>query len=144
MSFLDEFFNDPPFNGKCFKPVFLTSNSKKSIYITDYDHQIILTDLNFNFIKQFGSKGSTNQQLDYLCGIDYYEESIYDKGNKRIQKLSEDLVYQESYPLNFKLWNIKIIKNVAYIRTDGEPNISLYQLNPFSLKTKISRNGEIY
>ena len=103
--------------------------------------------MDFNFIKQFGSKGSSNQQLDLPNGIEYYEDSVFvcDSDNKRIQKLSEDLVYQESYPLYFQPWNIKIIKNVACVRPNGEPNILLYQLNPFSYKTKISRgNGEIY
>ena len=104
--------------------------------------------MDFNFIKQFGSKGSSNQQLYYPLGIEYYEDSVYvcDSNNQRIQKLSEDLVYQETYPLNFDPWNIKIIKNVAGIRTNGEPyRIYLYLLNPFSFKTRISRgNGEIY
>ena len=135
-------------NNKTFISVYLTSNDKGSIYITDRKaDQIIQTDLNFNFIKQFGSTGSSNQQFDKPCGLTFYENSVYvcDSINKRIQKLSEDLVYQESYPLNFKPWNIKIIKNVACISADGEPNISLYQLNPFSFKTRMcSNNCEIY
>ena len=130
-------------NNKTFRPLYLTSNGKKSIYITDCSaHQIIQTDLDFNFIKQFGSKGSSNQQLYYPLGIEYYEDSVYvcDSNNQRIQKLSEDLVYQETYPLNFHPWNIKIIKNIACVsvRASWDPTtcISLYQLNPFSFKTK--------
>ncbi len=135
-------------NNQTFSPLYLTSNGKNSIYITNYiENQIIQTDLDFNFIKQFGGKGSTNQQLDYPRGITFHENSIYvcDVNNNRIQKLSEDLIYQESYPLNFKPRNIKIIINVACIRSFDEPIISLYQLNPFSFKCEISNcNCEIY
>ena len=135
-------------NNKSFNPEYLTSNGKDLIYVTDpCADKIIQTDLNFNFIKQFGSKGSSNQQLDKPTGLTFYENSVYvcDKKNKRIQKLSEDLIYQGSYPLNFKPWNIKIIKNIACIRSAGSAYISLYQLNPFSFKTLISKsNFEIY
>jgi hypothetical protein len=95
--------------------------------------------LDFNFIKQFGCKGSTNQQFDGPLGITFDENSIYvcDSENKRIQKLSQELYYQESYPLNYIPWNIKITKNVACIRSYGEPNNSLYFLNPFSFKARI-------
>ena len=50
-------------NNKTFKPQYLTSNGKNSIYITDgLNIHIIQTDLDFNFIKQFGSKCSSNQK----------------------------------------------------------------------------------
>jgi hypothetical protein len=135
-------------NNQTFVPLYLTSNGKNSIYLTDIrSDKIIQTDLDFNFMRQFGGKGSTNQQLDYPIGITFHEDSIYvcESNNKRIQKLSEDLIYQESYPLNFKPWSIKIIRNVACIGSHREPIISLYLLNPFSFKCKISDcNCEIY
>ncbi len=135
-------------NNQTFSPLYLTSNGKNSIYITNYnENQIIQTDLDFNFIKKFGGKGSTNQQLDLPSGITFHGDSIYvcDSNNKRIQKLSEDLVFQESYPLNFKPWNIKIVRNVACIRLSDKHIISLYQLNPFSFKCRIGTNNcEIY
>ena len=47
-------------NNRKFNPKYLTSNGKNSIYLTDCSaHQIIQTDLDFNFIKQFGSEGSS-------------------------------------------------------------------------------------
>ena len=135
-------------NNQTFVPLYLASNDKKSVYLTDWiGHKIIQTDFDFNFIKQFGGKGSTNQQLDLPFGITFHEDSIYvcDIDNKRIQKLSEDLIYQESYPLYYKPLNIKITKNVACIRLSDEPIISLCQLNPFSFKCEISNgNFEIY
>jgi hypothetical protein len=136
-------------NNKTFSPQYLTSNDKNTVYLSDrIGHKIIQTDFDLNFIKQFGEEGSTNQQLDDPLGVIFHDNSIYvcDSNNKRIQKLSEDLVFQESYPLNFKPWNIKIIKNVACIRSNGEPYIiSLYNTNPFSFKCEISNgNSEIY
>ena len=135
-------------NNQTFSPRYLTSNGKNSIYLTYIrSDKIIQTDLDFNFMKQFGGTGSTNQQLDHPSGITFHGDSIYvcDSNNERIQKLSEDLIYQESYPLNFKPWNIKIIRNAACIRSFDEPIISLNQLNPFSFKCEISNgNCEIY
>jgi hypothetical protein len=98
-------------------------------------------------MKQFGGTGFTNQKLFYPRGITFDEDSIYicDSNNNRIQKLNEDLIYQESYPLNYRPLNIKITKNVACIRSFDNPIISLYQLNPFSFKCKISNgNCEIF
>ena len=124
-------------NNKTFAPQYLTSNGKNSVYLSDrIGHKIIQTDLDFNFIKQFGGEGSSNQQFKFPLGITFHKDSIYvcDSNNKRIQKLSVDLTYQESYPLKFKPWNIKIIKNVACIRSNGEPFIiSLYHTFPFFL-----------
>ena len=138
-------------NEKPFWPEYLTSNGTNFVYLTDCSgQQIIKTDFNFNFIKQFGSRGSTNQQLKEPRGITFYEYSIYvcDSENKRIQKLSEDLVFQESYPLNFKPQNIKIIKNVACIKSTEAPYlISLYQISPFCFKNFViscNSNPEIY
>ena len=92
--------------------IVLSSNGQNSIYLTDeFNNQINQTDFDFNFIKQFGSKGTTNQQFDFPLGIEFYEDPVYvcDSINKPIQKLSEYLVYQAWYPINFKPWNIKII-----------------------------------
>jgi hypothetical protein len=135
-------------NNQTFSPLYLTSNNKNSIYLTYISSdKIIQTDLDFNFMKQFGGTGFTNQKLFYPRGITFDEDSIYicDSNNNRIQKLNEDLIYQESYPLNYRPLNIKITKNVACIRSFDNPIISLYQLNPFSFKCKISNgNCEIF
>ena len=66
--------------------------------------------MDINFIKQFGMKGSTFQQFDWSLGITFHEDSVYvcDIYNKRIQKLSQDFNYQETYPLNIFPSNIKI------------------------------------
>jgi len=105
-------------NHRTFNPQYLTSTGKDSIYLTDLkNNQIIQTDFDFNFIKQFGSKGSSNQQFKFPLGITFHEDSIYicDYGNERIQKLSQNLNYQETYPLKSNPRDIKIIKIVLVL-----------------------------
>jgi len=132
-------------NHRTFNPQYLTSTGKDSIYLTDLkNNQIIQTDFDFNFIKQFGSKGSSNQQLNLPLGITFNEDSIYicDYGNERIQKLSQNLNYQETYPLKSNPRDIKIIKNCACIMSNVmiHGGIKLYYLNPFLFKGEISCN----
>jgi DNA-binding beta-propeller fold protein YncE len=82
-------------NKNTFASHFLTSNGTNSIYITDCAaDQIIKTDLDFNFITQFGSAGTSNQQLNYPLGITFHDNSIYvcDSDNKRIQKLNNGIL----------------------------------------------------
>ena len=126
-------------NNETFSPRFLTSNGKDSIFITDVlDNQIIKTDLDFNFVKQFGSTGSTNHQLDCPNGISFHKNFIFvcDTNNHRIQKLTEDLVFEESYPLKLKPFNIQIVNNIACIEpTLG--SVRLFNLDPFLCIRKI-------
>jgi hypothetical protein len=87
------------------------------------------------------------EQLNYPLGIEYYENSIYicDYENQRVQKLSEDLILEESYPLNFKPWKIRILKNVACVRPGGESFIAFYSIKPFYFISKsFNGNGDIY
>ena len=126
-------------NNKNFSPSCLTSNGKNFFYITDStDHKIIQTDLNFNYVNHFGGKGSSNKLLDKPKAIDYYENSIYvcDRKNKRIQRISEELNFQKSYPLNFEPSSIKINNNVCCV--NGNTFAVIYYLNPFSFKIKIN------
>ena len=132
-------------NNKIFKPYYITSDGDSKVFITELiGNQIIQTDLDFNFVRQFGSKGSSNETLDFPTGITFNEGSIYicDGNNKRIQKLnSEELLFEESFPLSFKPINIKIIKNVACIKPDKEPFIAIYCLIPFSFKVRINNSS---
>jgi hypothetical protein len=128
------------------KPKYLATNGHNSLYITLSNDRVIKTDLNLKFLKGFGAKGSENLHLNSPNGIAYYNNSVFicDYDNYRIQKLSEDLEYQETYPLNFKPWKIKIIKNIACIRSNSGDSNSFYNLNPFFFKTKLCRgNGDV-
>ncbi len=125
-------------NKHSFTPRYVTTDGKKSIYFTEIKNRVIQTDLEINFTKQFGGvQGSSNTQLNFPCGIAYFDSSIYicDNKNKRIQKLSKDLVFQESFPLSFTPREIQVIKNVACIQANSF--VSLYNLQPFYHKTHI-------
>ena len=131
-------------NNESFTPRYITTDGLNKIYFTALKSRVIKTDLDIKFIKEFGSKGCGNENLDKPCGISYFEKFIYvcDYNNRRIQKLNEDLVYKESYPLNFKPWEIEIKNNVACVRSGAETSLVFYNLNPFYLKIKVSNvNG---
>jgi hypothetical protein len=103
--------------------------------------------MDFTCIKRFGSKGTTNGHLHFPSGITYYDNFIYvcDLNNRRIQKFNENLIFQETLPLDFEPWNIQIANNVACIRPNEYAFTAFYQLNPFSFKIKVyDRNDEIY
>jgi hypothetical protein len=127
-------------NNESFTPRYITTDGRNKIFFTALKSRIIKTDLDFKFIKQFGSKGTGNENLDKPCGICYFEEFIYvcDYNNQRIQKLNENLVYQESYRINYKPWEIEVKNSVACIRPGSELFLLFYNLNPFFFKTKVS------
>ena len=134
-------------NNQNFTPLSITTNGRNYIYIADEQlDRILQTDLDFKLIHSYGTRGSENNQLCSPLDIIFDKNSIYicDTQNRRIQKLSEDLIYKKTYQLNFKPWKIKILKNIACIRPTGEPFLSFYNLNPFYLKAKVcDGNGDI-
>lgn len=127
-------------NDEIFTPRFITTDGRNRIFFTALKSRILKCDLDLKFIKQFGTKGSGNEQLDKPCGIKYFENFIYvcDYNNQRIQKLNEELLFKESYPLNFKPWEIEILNNIACIRSGSEASLVFYNMNPFYLKTKVN------
>ena len=133
-------------NNTKFAPRYITSNGSDKVYFTEGD-RVIQTDMNLKFIKEFGRKGSGVNEFNFPLGITHHENSIYvcDSFNQRIQKLSEDLVFEDSYPLNFKPWTIKIVNKVnCCIGPNGGSFIFFYNLNPFYFKTKVNGwNGDI-
>ena len=126
-------------NKHSFTPRYVITDFRNRIFFTEIKNRVIQTDLEMNFIKQFGGvQGSSNQQLDFPCGIAYLNYSVYicDNKNKRIQKLSEDLCFQESFSLSFTPREIQVINNVACIQ--GNSFVSLYNLQPnFYYKTRV-------
>ena len=90
----------------------------KRIYFTNRDsHEVIMTDLNLNKIKSFGSIGLSNCQFNDPCGICYIEGFVYvcDSKNERIQVLNSDLEYCKSVSLDYEPWLIKGSNNVVCI-----------------------------
>ena len=126
------------------QPRYLTTNDKTRIYIAQSDHhKITVTDLDFRLIREIGSKGDGVNQFNYPLGIFWYQGSVFvcDCENKRIQKFTENLVYQESYSFDFKPLSLRVINNFACIRSNSEDFVYFYSLNPLRLINKLNIFG---
>ncbi len=97
-----------------FVPRGITINEKNGIYLTDsLNHQIIMTDLEFNPIKTLGSLGSNTDEFMSPYGIRFKSHLVYvcDLGNKRIQIFDENLehimnsIQLELCPLRIEISN---------------------------------------
>jgi hypothetical protein len=127
------------------QPRYLTTNGNTKIYITQSDHhKITVTDLDFRLIREIGCGcGNDMYQFNYPLGIVWYKGSVFvcDCENKRIQKFTENLAYQESYSLNFKPLSLRIIDNFACIRSNLEDFVYFFSLNPLRLINKLNILG---
>ena len=76
-----------------FKPKGITINDRNQIFITNLlKHQIIMTDLEFNLIKTFGSIGTNQNELIFPFGIRFKNYVfVCDFGNRRIQIINDSL-----------------------------------------------------
>ena len=126
------------------------SNDVDAVYLSNrYYNTIIKTDLNFNTqLASFGTynqDGTDNDHLHHPQGICFSNNSIYvcDNFNKRIQILNQDLVYQQSFKLNYTPWYIKLLNNVACVRMNGVNIISFYDLKTFKVLKRYEHNGLI-
>ena len=82
---------------------FCALNGRNEIYVSVYQsHCIISFDLNLNQLKQFGSNGTGNNQLNAPVGLCCHGDYLYicDYGNKRIQILTLDFEYVNTIPLD--------------------------------------------
>jgi len=136
-------------SGQKIKPLSVTTNDKNVIFIACVD-EIIATDLEFNKIFKYGSKGSDIDQFQYPSGIAFEEDFLYvcDRNNKRIQKLfasiSSEILFSKNYVLRYKPDQIKVSNGVACVRQFYFNSILFYDLNSFELKFKYDNlNGSI-
>ncbi len=135
-------------DNKTILPRYVATNNKDKIFVVQSSlNKVTAIDFELNFINEFGSEGPACNQFDCPLGIFCYENSVYicDSLNMRIQRCSEDLVLEESYPVNFKPWEIKISNNYACVRPNGLEFIYVYSLSPFRLLKAVSEgNGAIH
>ena len=71
-------------------------NHRNEIYVSVHQkHCIFSFDMNLKKLKQFGSNGMGNNQLNYPLGLCCHGDYFYicDRDNKRIQILTFDLEY---------------------------------------------------
>ena len=114
------------------------TNDVDAVYLCNFVHNtIIKTDLNLNTqLASFGTydqKGEDNDHLNCPQGICFSNNSVYvcDSHNKRIQILNEDLIYQQSFQLNNRPGNIKVLNEVACVNLSDAKKICFYDLKTF-------------
>jgi len=111
-------------------------NSRIEIYVSDY-YCIILFDLNLNKLKQFGSNGRGNNQLNYPLGLCCHGDYLYvcDHWNKRIQVLTLDFEYVNTIRLDGLYPNRVEISNTT-IAVSCDQATLFYDLVSKALKYK--------
>jgi hypothetical protein len=124
-------------NNQTFKPYAIIINDN-NCYILDWEkHCILMTDLNFKFIKSNGSKGSTIDKFCYPYSIAIKNDILYvsDNDNKRIKLYTTDLQFIQSFSLDYMPCLIKISNNKICVISEKE--IFIYGLNQFNLVKKL-------
>ena len=129
-----------------FSPKGIATNSKDRIYITDWKtHQIIITDLNFQFIKKFGSLGPNYNSFIGFFGIRCNNNNVFvcDYGNERIQVFDEELeCLLQTHKLNFPPTRIEILNETFCILDDSNKKTRFYN-NLMSEISSDSNSGRI-
>ena len=108
----------------------------KQFYICDnLNDRILITDLDFNFIKLVGSTGSENCQFDNPCDICFSNSKFYicDNDNKRIQVYSKDFDFVTSLKVEYYPWKIKSTNSTICVVADDQDGIYFYNSNDFHL-----------
>jgi hypothetical protein len=104
-----------------FKVAYITSNMVDKIYAIQCSaNKITLLDLELDEIKSYGSVGSDINQFKNPYGTCFHNNFVYicDSDNKRIQKLSDNLEYINSFQIDFIPWLIQVANNIACIRSN--------------------------
>ena len=115
------------------------ATSESAIYILDRSaHQIIMTDLSFNKIKAFGSQGTDSQKFNIPYSICYQSSFLYvtDCLNKRIQILTNSLVFYKSVLLDYKPRYICMSDKVVCVKSYEETETYFYDADTFLLRYK--------
>ena len=116
-----------------FRPLATTLNMEcKSFYITNYQ-QILMTDLEFNFIKSIGSFGNGCEQFNGPYDLCFINQNLYvcDYFNKRIKVYTNQLEYVISYDLSCFPWKMKRFRSIVFIQSVN--GIYCFKLEDFSL-----------
>lgn len=125
---------------------YATSNNKDRIYMSDTNnHQIVMTDLNFNKLGVVGTEGDGINQLNYPWGLSFSNDYLYvcDCNNRKIQKLTDQLQFVQAYKLDYEPWHIKVNKNVACVTPYKQSFTYFHEINNFTLLHKYNHCGVI-
>ncbi len=95
----------------------------------------MITDLDFNFIKSVGSKGSERCQFNGPYEICFSSSKFYicDYHNKRIQVYSKDFEFLTSFKVQYFPWKIKSTDSTICVEANGPSGIYFYNSNDFHL-----------
>jgi hypothetical protein len=121
-----------PFNRK----IHCTLNHRNEIYVS-VGHKIILFDINFKELKQFGIRSRGNDGFFAPSHLRCDDEYLYvcDSLNHRVQILTFDLSYVDTIIINDIIYRMEISETTIYLVTQ-------YTIQLFDLKTRIRK--EIY
>ncbi len=124
-------------NEEEFGPFEILANfEKKQFYICDnLNDRILITDLDFNFIKSVGSKGSGNCQFNGPYDICFSNSKFYicDFLNKRIQVYSKDFDFLTPLKVEYYPWKIKSTNSTICVVANNQNGIYFYNSNDFHL-----------
>ena len=128
------------YDGKRIRPNGLAINDKNELFISDCtSHQIIVTDLELNKIKTFGSHGTLFDQFNNPAGICFHKNGdlyVCDENNKRVQVFDNDLNFKTSINLNYSPWSIKTSNCCVFITNNPTQVAYVYDLENWKLKTQ--------
>jgi hypothetical protein len=120
----------------------LVNLDEKQYYICDeVNHRILITDLDFNFIKSVGSKGSENCQFNSPSDICFSNSKFYicDYYNKRIQVYSKDFDFVTTLKVEYKPCKIKSTNSTICVEAVSPNGIYFYNSNDFHLIRNYNR-----
>jgi hypothetical protein len=119
----------------------LVNFEKKQFYICDVQDRILITDLDFNFIKSIGSNGSQNCKFNGPIDICFSDSKFYicDWFNKRIKVYSKDFDFVTSFEVEYNPWEIKSTNSTICIVSGNLDGIYFYNSNDFHLIRNYNR-----
>ena len=124
-------------NGEKFQPATILANlDEKQFYICDLlNYRILITDLDFNFIKSVGSKGSEMHQFNAPYDICFSSSKFFicDYDNRRIQVYSKDFEIVTSFKVEYIPWKIKSTNSTFCVMADSPSGIYFYNSNDYHL-----------
>ena len=102
----------------------------------------------FIYQRSISSKGSEKNQFREPCGLFYHKNNkrlyVCDSGNNRIGIFTSKLEFIKNNLITFRPFEIKIINNVACVRSfntfDQQLNFIIFQISQFSQHIKIFIN----
>ena len=144
--------NTNEINGSLIQPTGLAVNTlTDQLFISNIDeHQIIITDFEFNKLNTFGSRGSNNEQFSFPAGLCFLRNSdlfVCDDGNKRIQVFNKELEFIKTIPLDYHPRRIKVSNTTVFVRgyTSGDISVFfktyIYDLTNWTLKSKYDHHS---